>query len=108
MDRFTPEWTRAWLRDLAACRPTCGSCETLPFSAFSSRPDPSTWDVDWFRDTYTRRCADCRQRFSYPWAASLDPERVADWLDRNAEQNVKIDLELLRRECADRGGLRFL
>ena len=106
MNRPTLDQVREWLVDLATAQPTCEQCTRRNCLQYGQLTPE--WEMDALRHEFVRRCSRCATSKAYPWAASLDPARVADWLAANAEPGYEIDLDRMHRECADRGGFSFL
>ena len=97
---------REWLRDLASEHPDCERCERREFLTPGELAN-SEWRMDPCRMEFVRRCAKCAGTLLYPWASTLDAHRVQAWLRANLRDGGRIDLDKLRRECADRGGFSF-
>lgn len=98
---------REWLADIAAERPTCEQCTRRRCITYSEC-DSGQWFLDPLRCEYLRHCSTCASRLAYPWASTLDVHRVQAWLRDNLQEGCRIDLDKLRRDCADRGGFSFL
>jgi len=110
MTRPTLDRVREWLTKLTSERPVCSRCEyRTDLEAYMSGWEGTGWEpFDICTCVYVRRCSRCANSKAYPWAASLDPACVADWLAANVEPGYEIDLDRMHRECADRGGFSFL